>query len=78
MKLSEAKSGDIVRVVSFENECDEMQCKLEAMGFRRGDIVKIVNKSFFGPIQVEANGAKIALCRGQAKKIEVEKVKERE
>ncbi|BCD62123.1 ferrous iron transport protein A [Nitratiruptor sp. YY08-26] len=76
MKLSDTKSGDIVRVVSFENECNEMQCKLEAMGFRRGDIVKVLQKSFFGPIQVEANGTKIALCRGQAKKIEVEKIKE--
>ncbi|SMC09546.1 FeoA family protein [Nitratiruptor tergarcus] len=76
MKLSDTKSGDIVKVVSFENECNEMQCKLEAMGFRRGDIVKVLQKSFFGPIQVEANGTKIALCRGQAKKIEVEKVKE--
>ncbi|MRI59166.1 MAG: ferrous iron transport protein A [Epsilonproteobacteria bacterium] len=74
MKLSEAKQGTLVRVVDFEEGCDEFKCKLESMGFRRGDVIKVLSKSFFGPIQVEANGAKIALCRGQAKKIEVEPI----
>ncbi len=76
MKLSDAKSGDIVKIVGFESECDEFKCKLESMGFRRGDIVKVLNKSFFGPIQIEDNGVKLALCRGQAQKIEVEKLNE--
>ena len=75
MKLSAAKSGDVLRVIGFESECDEFRCKLESMGFRRGDIIKVINKGFFGPIQVEVNGAKLALCRGQADKIEVEKIK---
>jgi len=74
MKLSDAKQGELVRVIGFERDCDEFKCKLEAMGLRRGDIVKVATKSFFGPIQVEVNGAKIALCRGQAQKIKVEKI----
>ncbi len=76
MKLSEAKSNELVKVVGFEKGCDEFACKLESMGFRKGDTVKVLNKSFFGPIQVEVNGVKLALCRGQAKKIEVKKIKE--
>ena len=74
MKLSDAKNGDVVKVIGFEEGCSEFRCKLESMGFRKGDIVKILNKGFFGPVQIEVNGAKIALCRGQAKKIEVEKL----
>ena len=74
MKLSEAKEGDTVRILSFEEGCDEFQCRLEVMGLRRGDVVHVVNKSFLGPITVEAHGAKIALCRGQAKKIDVQKI----
>ncbi len=74
MKLSEAKEGDTLRILSFDEGCDEFQCRLEVMGLRRGDVVQIVNKGFLGPITVEAHGAKIALCRGQAKKIEVEKI----
>ncbi len=74
MKLSEAKSGDTVRILRIEHDCDEFACKLEAMGLRKGDIVKVLNKGFFGPIQVEVGGAKLALCRGQAKKIDVEKI----
>ena len=76
MRLIEAKSGDIVKIVGFEGECDEFKCRLSAMGFMIGDIIKILNKGFFGPVQIEANGAKIALCRGQAQKILVKKVVE--
>ncbi|BAF69882.1 FeoA family protein [Nitratiruptor sp. SB155-2] len=72
MKLSEARQGSQVRVLGFEKDCDEFKCKLESMGLRRGDVVYVQNKSFFGPIQIEVNGTKIALCRGQADKIRVE------
>jgi len=74
MKLIEAKNKDIVKVVGFEGECDEFKCRLSSMGFMIGDVIKVLNKGFFGPIQIEANGAKIALCRGQAKKILVKKI----
>ncbi len=74
MRLSEAKAGDVVKVVGFEENCDEFKCKLESMGLRRGDVIRVLTKGFFGPIQVEAGGAKLALCRGQAEKIYVEKI----
>ncbi len=74
MKLSDAKSGDWLKVLAIEHDCDEYACKLEAMGLRKGDMIKVLNKSFFGPVQIEVNGAKIALCRAQAKKIDVEKI----
>ena len=74
MRLIEAKSKDIVKIVGFEGECDEFKCRLSAMGFMIGDIIKVVHKGFFGPVQIEANGRKIALCRGQAQKILVKKI----
>ncbi len=74
MKLSDTKSGDVVRIVDFDEGCDEFKCRLEVMGLRRGDVVQVVHNSYFSPVTVEAHGAKIALCRGQAKKIEVEKI----
>ncbi len=74
MRLIDAKNGDLVRVVGFEGGCDEFKCHLHAMGFMIGDVVKIVHRGFFGPIQVESKGAKVALCRGQAEKILVEKI----
>jgi len=74
MKLIDAKSGEIVKIVGFNGECDEFKCKLSAMGFMIGDEIKVLHKGFFGPIQIEANGIKIGLCRGQAKKILVKKL----
>jgi Fe2+ transport system protein FeoA len=74
MKLSDTKSGDTVRVIGFDEGCEEFKCKLEALGLRRGDVINVIQKGFFGPVTVESNGAKIALCGGQAKKIVVEKI----
>ena len=76
MRLIDAEPGKEYRVVRVEGECDEFKCKLETMGLRRGDVVKVVQKSFFGPIQVEVGGAKLGLCRAQTKNIEVEEIKE--
>jgi Fe2+ transport system protein FeoA len=74
MRLSDAKAGDVVRIVGFEEGCDQFRCRLEALGLRKGDVVSVGQKAFLGPVTVEKDGAKIALCRGQAKKIEVEKI----
>ncbi|MRJ02984.1 MAG: ferrous iron transport protein A [Epsilonproteobacteria bacterium] len=74
MKLSEAERGDLVRIKSFDSGCDTFRKRLEVLGLRRGDVVEVLQKSFLGPITVQAHGAKIALCRGQAKKIEVERL----
>ncbi|NPA04301.1 MAG: ferrous iron transport protein A [Epsilonproteobacteria bacterium] len=71
MKLSEAKTGSWVRIVDFEGE---FKNRLVDIGLGRGSVVKVVGKTFFGPLQVEVDGRKIALCRGQAKKIEVEPI----
>lgn len=74
MRLIDANSNDVVKIIGFDGECDEFKCHLTAMGFIVGDIIRVINKSFFGPIQIKSNGRKIALCRGQAKKILVEKL----
>ena len=74
MKLSDTKSGDVVRVRGFKEGCDEFKCRLEVLGLRKGDVINVIQNGFFGPVTVEAHGAKIALCRGQAKKIDVERI----
>ena len=76
MRLIDAKSKDLVRVKTFAKECGSFVCRINSMGIKKGDIIKVLNSSFFGPILVEANGSKIAICRGEAKKIEIEKIKE--
>ena len=43
------------------------------MGALKNSMGQIIHKSFFGPIEVEFNGSKIAIGRKMAKKIEVKR-----
>jgi len=70
--LDQAKVGSYVRVVGFED--GEFQRRLKELGIFPGEVIKVGGKAFFGPLWVEVDGQKIALCRGQAKKIEVEPI----
>ncbi|MRI83269.1 MAG: ferrous iron transport protein A [Nitratiruptor sp.] len=74
MKLSEAKVGDLVRIRAFDGEDRLLEERLRALGIGRGAVVEVVQKSLLGPITVEIDGSKVALCRGQAKRIDVEKL----
>lgn len=74
MKLVDAKSGDLVIVKDFTRDCDNFKCRINSMGIKKGDIAKVLNRSFFGPILVEVDGSKIAICRGEAQKIIVDKI----
>ncbi len=65
---------DVEKEVIVEGIKGGISCqkRLEQLGLKKGQIIKIVNKSNFGgPILVEINGTKVAIGRGLASKIRV-------
>jgi ferrous iron transport protein A len=73
MKLIDLERGDVFKIISFENICENMKERLSSMGASKNSMGQILHKGFFGPIEVEFNGSKIAIGRKMAKKIEVKK-----
>ena len=73
MKLTDLERGDVFKIISFENICENMKERLSSMGASKNSMGQILHKGFFGPIEVEFNGSKIAIGRKMAKKIEVKK-----
>ena len=73
MKLIDLKKGDVFKIVDFDNICNNMKERLSSMGASKNSMGQIIHKSFFGPIEVEFNGSKIAIGRKMAKKIEVKR-----
>ena len=74
MDLSQAKSGELVRVKEILGG-QRAVTRLREMGLVEGALVKVIDKPIIGPIIVEVNGTKIALGRGMAKKVIVEPVR---
>ena len=73
MKLIDLKKGDVFKIVDFDNICNNMKERLSSMGASKNSMGQVLHKGFFGPIEVEFNGSKIAIGRKMAKKIEVKK-----
>jgi ferrous iron transport protein A len=71
MKLSELNKNDVFKIIDFGNVCDDMQKRLISLGANKNKMGQVLNKGFFGPIEVDLDGTKIAIGRGMAKKIEV-------
>ncbi len=70
MMLSDAKPGaevTVLKVVSGE----ALRARLSELGVYEGAKVRVV-KNDFGPLVLESHGARLALGRGQAAKIEVD------
>ncbi|MRJ06706.1 MAG: ferrous iron transport protein A [Epsilonproteobacteria bacterium] len=74
MKLSQLKQGDIFKVTGFLTDCSHFRRRMESLGIGKGTIGQVVVKSFWGPLEVDFNGRKLALGKGIAKKIEVKKL----
>jgi len=72
-RLSELKSGDVFKIVGFDESCKNFKHRLLELGIHKGEIGQIINKSFFGPIEIDIEGRKLAIGRGMAKKIYVKK-----
>jgi ferrous iron transport protein A len=73
MKLIDLNKGDVFKIISFDDVCENMKKRLSSMGASKNSMGQILHKGFFGPIEVEFNGSKIAIGRKMAKKIEVKK-----
>jgi len=73
MKLIDLNKHDVFKIVSFDDVCENMKERLSSMGASKNSMGQVLHKGFFGPIEVEFNGSKIAIGRKMAKKIEVKK-----
>ncbi len=72
-RLSEVKTGDIVKIKSFEN--DPIVLKLMEMGCLPGEIVTVEKKAPFGdPISIMVAGYHLSLRINEAEKIFVENI----
>jgi len=73
LTLSDLKKGDVFKIVGFDESCGNFKNRLRDLGIHKGQMGQILNKSFFGPIEIDLDGRKIAIGRGMSKKIFVKK-----
>jgi len=73
MRLIDLKQGDVFKIVDFDKSCGNFKQRLIDLGINKNQIGQVLNKSFFGPIEIDLEGKKIAIGRGMAKKIYVKK-----
>lgn len=73
MHLLQVEIGQIVRVVSFEGG-KKLEHKLRQLGVLPGNCARVLRHApLGGPVMVEVDGRSVALGRGIATKILVEK-----
>jgi Fe2+ transport system protein FeoA len=72
-RLIDLKSGDVFKIVGFDESCKNFKQRLQELGIKKGELGQVINKSFFGPIEIDIDGRKVAIGRGMAKKINVKK-----
>ena len=73
LRLIDLKRNEVFKIIDFDSDCQNFKQRLMDLGLKKGEIGQIINKSFFGPIEVDIDGRKIAIGRGMAKKIKVKK-----
>jgi len=73
LTLANLKKGDVFKIVGFDESCGNFKHRLNDLGIGRGEMGQILNKSLFGPVEVDIEGRKLALGRGMSKKIFVKK-----
>jgi len=71
--LNDLRKGDVFKIVDFDESCSNFKNRLRDLGIHKGQMGQILNKSFFGPIEIDLDGRKIAIGRGMSKKIYVKK-----
>jgi Fe2+ transport system protein FeoA len=72
-RLIDLKNGDVFKITAFDETCHNFKHRLADLGLFKGALGQVVNKSLFGPIELDIQGNKIAIGRGMAKKIYVKK-----
>ena len=73
LSLNDLKKNDVFKIVDFDKSCKNFKDRLRDLGIHKGQIGQILNKSFFGPIEIEIDGRKLGIGRGMSKKIFVKK-----
>lgn len=77
VRLGELRPGDRARIVAIESEgiAAELAARLMEMGLLEGSAIELVHEAPFGgdPIAVRVRGALIALRRGEANQVWVER-----
>jgi ferrous iron transport protein A len=72
-KLIDLKRGDVFKIIGFDKSCGNFKNRMRDLGIHKGQIGQIINKSLFGPVEIDIDGRKIAMGRGMSKKIYVKK-----
>ena len=75
MKLSELKKNTIFKIVNLDSICENMKNRFISMNIKKGSIGRVINKGFFGPIEIEIDNSKLAIGRKMANKIEVKSLR---
>ncbi len=73
LSLNDLKKNDVFKIVDFDDSCGNFKYRLRDLGIHKGQIGQILNKSFFGPVEIEIDARKIAIGKGMSKKIFVKK-----
>ena len=73
LTLNDLKTGDVFKIIDFDESCSNFKQRLMDLGIHKGQLGQIINKSFFGPIEIDIDGRKVAIGRGMSKKIFVKK-----
>ena len=71
--LNDLKKSDVFKITDFDESCKNFKGRLRDLGIHKGQIGQILNKSFFGPVEIEIDGRKLAIGKGMSKKIFVKK-----
>ena len=73
LSLNDLKKNEVFKIIDFDESCGNFKERLRDLGIHKGQIGQILNKSFFGPIEIDIDGTKLAIGRGMSKKIFVKK-----
>jgi len=73
LTLADLKKDDVFKIIDFDESCKNFKNRLYSLGISKNQIGQVINKSFFGPMEIDINGKKIAIGRGMSKKIYVKK-----
>ncbi|WP_024791079.1 MULTISPECIES: ferrous iron transport protein A [unclassified Lebetimonas] len=73
IRLSDLKNGDVFKIIEFDRSCGNFKYRMQDLGIRKGQMGQIINKSIFGPVEIDMEGRKIAIGKGMSKKIYVKK-----
>lgn len=73
MPLGLLTSGDKAKIVEIVSG-RQMRTRIEDMGIRTGKVVEMLNNEGRGPVIIKVNDSRIAMGRGMAMKIMVERI----